>query len=128
MTYQTRSAQEIIETLRSKGFDKEDCTLNWKQVAVPLAVELNKSFEQQHSIPLSMRKVCYKRFLGLIGGTCITDRKTSDGETVRDAFGEPQKHFSSIKLLAMFPKKPTKDLKLLPKFMKQYKTDGLNIS
>lgn len=128
MAKQYRTAQEIILELRANGFDKEDVTLKWNGVAIPLAVELNKAFEKQYNIPLSQRNICYKRFLGLIGGTCITARKTPDGKPIKDAFGKPDKHFSSKQLLAMFPKKIGDDLKLLPKFMKNYKKDGLNLS
>jgi len=126
MAKQPNTTQDKLELIRANGADTQDTTLDWNTVAKPAAYQLNVTLEDEVNIPLSMRGICYKRFLGLIGSECIVEMKDSEGKTILGYDGNPRKHFSSVKFSGMFPKKLTSTkLKLQPKIMKRYKRDGL---
>jgi len=118
----------ILTTLINKGCDKQDVTLDWNKTAKPLAFALNQWLEATHGTPQHTRGISYKRFLGLIGGTCIVKMKDSEGKDIPDIYsGEPRKHFSSIKLCSMLSKTKLKDgkVELLPKVFKEFNMKGL---
>tara|TARA_B100000424_G_scaffold268882_1_gene264656 strand:+ start:959 stop:1375 length:417 start_codon:yes stop_codon:yes gene_type:complete len=124
------SPQKILTTLISKGHHKQenDLTLDWNKTAKPLAYALNQWLEGHHGTSPYMRKVSYKRFLGLIGGTCIVKMKDPDGNDIVDPIsGEPRTHFSSHKLCSMFSIKKLEkgQVELLPSVFKKFNMKGL---
>lgn len=122
------SPLKILTTLIQKDLHVQDVTLDWNKTAKPLAYALNEWLERTHGTDPYKRNVSYKRFLGLIGGTCIVPLKDSDGNEIIDPIsGEPRSHFSSVELCAMFSKKKLEkgEVQLLPSVFKKFNMKGL---